>query len=175
MPITFEPATLQVYEMAEEIMRTYHPELEMGSGEWPRLCIMTAVSDDPEDSPLKINGDPAAAIISIIPYKQRVDKRADAEILIDARIWHDLRDGQRRALLDHEITHLQIQWDENGIVKTDDCGRPKLKMRLHDWTLTGFRSIATRYGEDALEVIDARKFVEKFGKDVLAPKELFAS
>ncbi len=175
MAITYEPARPEIKAMADEVMRKYHPELEMGnSGEYPRLCIMTASSDDPEDpSPLKLHGYPCAAIISIIPYKQRVDKRADAEILIDARNWHDLTEPQQIAILDHECEHLQIQYDEHGIVKTDDCGRPKLKMRLHDFTVAGFRSIAIRHGDNAPEVLLAQDFVKKFGADVLPKTELF--
>jgi Putative phage metallopeptidase len=164
----------ETYAMLDEILRTYHPELEMGnSGEWPTIAIMMAVNEDPDEAPLKINGDPCAAIISVVSYKQRVDNRRDAELLIDAKIWNDLNEAQRRALLDHEATHLQVQFDKDGIIKTDDCGRPKLKMRLHDWTCTGFRSVAKRHGENALEVIQARAFVKKFGADVLAKEELF--
>lgn len=55
-------------------------------------------------------------------------------------------------------------------MKTDDVGRPKLKMRLHDWQMGGFREIAQRYGSDALEVVEARKFEEVYG-DVTLQKQ----
>jgi hypothetical protein len=92
-----------------------------------------------------------------------VNKRADAEILIDMEQWEKLTDNQRLALLDHEITHLEVQVDDVGLVKTDDQGRPKLKLKLHDWQLGGFRSIAQRYGADAIEVMEANRFSTDYG------------
>jgi hypothetical protein len=140
-----------------------------------KLCIMFAFGDANSGEPaLKDRGYPAAAVISVIPTKQRVDKRADAEILIDESRWKGMTDGQRRALLDRMVTYLEMQKDDVGLVKTDDIGRPKLKLLLCDWHLSGFRSIAERYGEDAMEVQEARRFREVYGDSVLAADKLFA-
>jgi hypothetical protein len=49
---------------------------------------------------------------------------------------------------------------------TDDLGRPKLEIRPHDFQIGGFRSIAVRHGDNALEVIQVRQMVKDFG-DVL--------
>jgi hypothetical protein len=138
-----------------------------------KICILMASNDTAEDGEpaVKCHGYPAQAVVSVIPYKQRVDKRADAEIILDEQNWVDLTEPQQRALLDHEITHLQMQTDENGFVKTDDVGRPKLKLRLHDFQLGGFRTIAKRYGADAPEVKLARDFEERFGEDLLVQKQ----
>lgn len=164
----------EILDMAREIIEKYHPELKTPDGGYVRLCIMLAFQggDDADHEPaVKLHGYPCYAVIKSIPYKQRVDKRADAEITIDKEKWESLTDRQQRALLDHEITHLEIKRDEYGAVDTDDCGRPKLNIRLHDWQLGGFRSIARRYGSEALEVIEARHFDEDFGKDVLEKQE----
>jgi hypothetical protein len=98
--------------MAREILRQYHPDLKM-TGDlsdspyrgWVSLCLMMVSQEnrESEDPPLKVNGYPAAAVVSVIPHKQRADKRADAEILIDQRQWDDLTEPQQRSLLDHEI------------------------------------------------------------------------
>lgn len=168
MSTIYEQAPPDVHEMAKEIIAQHHPALQrMLDGEPVRLCILFASSSDEKQPAVKCHGYPAAAVISIIPYKQRVDKRADAEIIIDERHWEGLTDVQRRALLDHEITHLEIDLDENNLVRTDDSGRPKLRLKLHDFDFGGFRSVARRYGADAPEVILARKFEEDFGEDVL--------
>jgi Putative phage metallopeptidase len=167
MSLSYEQAGEEIHGMARDIIQQHHGELDM-PGFQIKLCIMF-VSDHETDEPcLELHGDPAGAVISVIPYKQRADKRADAEIIIDRLVWEDLNDRQRTALLDHEITHLEIQLDENGCVKTDDIGRPKLKLKRHDWTLSGFRSIAVRYGSDALEVIEARKFDRDYGDVTIA-------
>ena len=161
MSVCYERAEHYVLDMAYEIIGKHHSDLKKAD---VKLCILMAFTgDDSNDPPVKLHGYPCAAVVSIIPLKQRADKRADAEIIIDQKAWDDYTEPRQRALLDHQITHLEIQKDEHGFVKTDDIGRPKLKMRLHDWEIGGFRSIAQRYGDDAIEVTCARDFRRNFG------------
>jgi hypothetical protein len=171
MSIEHEQADDFTYRLAREVMEAHHPELRMMGKDGPeyvRLCIFFAYDDDkPGESAVKCHGYPAAAVVSLIPAKARLDKRADAEIVIDRRNWEGLTETRQRALLDHEITHIEIQTDENGIVVSDYVGRPKLKLKLHDFDFGGFRSIARRYGEDAPEVQLARQFDQDFGEDVI--------
>ncbi len=175
MSIIYEQARPEVHEMAASILERHHPELRINAEDPVRICILMASNEDKESNEpaVKCHGYPAQAVISIIPYKQRVDKRADAEIIIDEQNWNGLTEPQQRALLDHEITHLEFQTDENAMVKTDDVGRPKLKLRLHDFDFGGFRTIARRYGTDAPEVQAARAFEKEYGADVLQLNELF--
>lgn len=176
MPVVYQLADAAVHALARDVMAEHHAKrLIMPDGDFVKLCIMFAFGDVNSDEPaVKLHGYPCAAVVSIIPYKQRVDKRADAEIIIDRSQWDAMTDLQRRALLDHEITHLEFQKDDVGCVKTDDVGRPKLTMRLHDWQLGGFREIAQRYGEDAIEVVNAKAFKRDYGEAVFAGGGLFA-
>ena len=173
MAVILELAEESVHALAKEIIERFHPDLKEKAdkpGSGIRLCIFMASNGDKEshEPAVKLHGYPCYATIGIIPYKQRVDKRADAEITIDESKWKDMPETQQRALLDHEITHLEVVRDEDGFLKTDDAGRPKLKMRLHDWQLGGFRVIAQRYGADALDVVEAVAFRDTFG-DVAMP------
>ena len=177
MPVTFDQAPAHVHDMAREVLMQYHPELNFSrdpeNPAWVKLCILFASNGAEEDEPaVKCHGYPAQAVISIIPLKQRVDKRADAEIVIDEKNWNDLTEPQQRALLDHEISHLEIKL-KDGFIETDDIGRPKLKLKLHDFDFGGFRSVAKRHGEDAPEVRLAQDFKQKFGDDVLTPERAF--
>lgn len=171
MSVIYEQAERAVYQLAERIISDHHPHLVAQDGsQIVRLCILTAArsADDKSGEPaVSWHGYAAGAVVSVIPYKQRVDKRADAEIIIDAKWWDAATQRQRDALLDHEITHLELKKDKHGFVETDDEGRPKLKLRLHDWQLGGFHSIALRYGSAAPEVEMARDFDAKYGADVL--------
>lgn len=174
MPVIYEKSEPDevINHIARGVMLEHHPELKLPDDTYPTLAILWAsCGAEDDDAPVKWQGYPAAAVISIIPYKQRVDKRADAEIIVDKKHFEKLSDLQQKALIDHEITHLQISLDDQGYVKTDDNGRPKLKLRLHDWQLGGFRSIAKRYGADALETMGARAFEKEYGADVLAKDE----
>lgn len=178
MPTTLVLAPKEIHDMAREILRAeWHHDIRLGQGnedqDFIRLCIFLAHSDSSEP-PVKLHGYPCAAKIAIIPYKQRVDKRADAEITIDALWWDNATEPAQRALLDHEISHLELSKDDLGCLKTDDQGRPKLSLRLHDWQLGGFRAIAQRYGDNAPEVAMARDFQKRHGDVALAAGNLFA-
>lgn len=171
MPVIYDLAPPDVHDLATEVMRAHHQRLKLGGVDYVKLCLLMAKmsSDNESDEPaVKLHGYPCAAIISVIPYKQRVDKRADAEIVIDADAWDDMTEPQQMALLDHEITHLEIVTDKDGLVKTDDQGRPKLRLRIHDWQIGGFREVVMRHGSDAPETVQAREFSDKHGGLVLA-------
>jgi hypothetical protein len=40
---------------------------------------------------------------------------------------------------------------DEGQIKTDDCGRPKLRLRPHDFEIAGFDAIIERHGAAAVE------------------------
>jgi hypothetical protein len=112
---------------------------------------------------LKHHGWPAAAIISINPHRKRVEGLPDVSLAIDGDRWPDMSDEQRTALLHHEIHHLLVCRDDEGVIRSDDCGRPKLKMRPHDWECSGFETIIRRYGQAAIDtqIIDWGKKLEQ--------------
>lgn len=171
MPTTITQADSEVHEMACELIRAdWHKDIRLGPGDedgkdYVRMCILMAHNAD--EKPIRVAGVPVSAKVSVIPYKQRVDKRADVEFFIDADHWDNATEPQQRALLDRCITYIDIDKDELGSVKTDDAGRPKLALKICDWNLSGFKAIAERYGADAPEVAEARAFEEKFGTSVL--------
>lgn len=169
----------EVHSFVRDIMERYHPHLKIapdleGDEAWAKLTILWAFRGDDSQStdPVIKDGQyPAIASIKAIPYVQRVDGRADAQILIDQKQFESMSENRQRAILDHCITSLEISLDDKGFVKTDDAGRPKLKIRECDWFLKGFRSIAERYGEDAHEVMQAKAFEKSFGAVTLRAKE----
>lgn len=56
------------------------------------------------------------ATIRIVPTRQRVAGLADAEILVDGDRWPDLSAEERRALIDHELTHIEVKEDDDGVL-----------------------------------------------------------
>ena len=81
--------------------------------------------------------------------KHRAQGLPDASIVIDQDAWGDLSDQSRIALIDHELEHLERYLRAKNEPLEDDLGRPKLKVKLHDWQLGGFRSISERHLEHA--------------------------
>lgn len=139
--------------------------------------------DDYDDSTgesrpaLKAHGYPAAATIAIVQPKHRALGLGDALLTIDTATWAGLPVRKRIALLDHELTHLEVLADDGGIVmwnevdercfgvpKLDDMQRPKLRIRLHDYQLGGFRTVAKRHAEDAPEADQVRALIGSDGQ-----------
>jgi hypothetical protein len=116
--------------------------------------LMATNSDAPA---LTSAGWPAQALIKIVSLKDRVAGMDDAVMYIDAENWDKLNKMQQEALVDHELLHLDVRRDKEGVIRYDDCGRPKLKMRPHDWQFGGFNTIARRHGVASQE----RAFLER--------------
>lgn len=70
----------------------------------------------------------------------------DFVILLNRDFWQNPRvtEQQRLALLDHELMHAAVAYDENGDAKCDERGRTVYRLRKHD--LEEFSAIASRHG-----------------------------
>jgi len=156
----YDKADEQTIALINEILNEYHPEL--ASAEVTIEAMMAY--DDKGGFPVKHGGYPALAVIKISSLKNRVKGFADAEITIDAENFKSMSEPQRRALIDHELTHLVVATDKEGVIKTDDCNRPKLKIRKHDYQMGWFTEIAKRHGSNSPEVYQASMLWQKDGR-----------
>lgn len=70
----------------------------------------------------------------------------DFVILLNRWFWLDSRvtDEQRQALLDHELMHAAVAYDDAGEIKRDERGRAVFRTRKHD--LEEFSDIVDRHG-----------------------------
>lgn len=146
MPGTRHP---DIRSRIADVMALYHGELVDAE---VTVGLLVAEPNDDGESELKLHGYPCAAIVKINGYAQRVQGLEDACITVDALTWRGLAEDERIALIDHELHHLEVAKDKKGNIKSDKNGRPRLKMRLHDWELGGFAAISGRHGKAALEV-----------------------
>ncbi len=108
------------------------------------------------DPALAHHGYPAAAVVKINSLSDRVEGKADATIKVDGNRWDEWPDARLDAILDHELTHLELKLKE-GVLQRDDVGRPMLRMRKHDQSYGWFNEIAERHGEDAVEVVQLKE------------------
>lgn len=142
-----------------EVMREYHPRLDEAG---VTVEVRWQIAGDGEEHAIKVKGYPALATIAITPLKYRCLNVADAQIDIDRAKWVDMDDDRRKALIDHELYHLELVEDEEtGEVKRDDADRPKLRIRPHDWEIGGFDAIAQRHQEHAAEVLGLKAAFER--------------
>lgn len=139
----------EVRALIGQVMARYHGPLVDAE---VTVGLLMCHPAEGEEHALKLHGYPCAATVKVTPLKQRVMGIEDAIITIDSATWATLSEGERAAVIDHELQHLEVAVDKDGEVRSDDQGRPRLKMRLHDWNLGGFAVIAGRHKADALEV-----------------------
>lgn len=164
---TYRKADKEILALVADLVRQFHPALlEAGV----RVgCLMAFAprnesTGEPRGPALKWAGYPAAALVKVTSHKDRVAGLPDALICVDGDRWPEWGDARKRALLDHELEHLEVIRDEEGAVKLDDCNRPRLKNRPHDWEIGGFESIAKRHKEAAFEVEQTRSLAHKYGQ-----------
>ena len=112
-----------------------------------------------EEHCLKLGGYPCYATIQILGPKDRGAGRGDCLLLVDAYRWPELHANTQAAILDHELTHLDLVTEEDGTVKYDDYGRPKLKLRLHDVHHGWFSEVAKRHKNWSIEVQQATDLI----------------
>lgn len=147
----YSPAPSGVAERVAHLVKVFHRDLQDAG---LKFDLLSLADDDPDvDAPLKLHGYPCAAVIRAVDVKGRAMGRGDVEIVLDESRYIAMPDAQKDALLDHQIEHIELQiHPKKKRVLLDCCGRPKVKMRLHDIQLGHFISIAERHGAASLEV-----------------------
>ena len=121
-------------------------------------------------------GNPVAAQIRLVTQRDRVLANYDAVIEYDSKLVDDFPEIKTKALFEHELCHLEVQFDKDGVVKTTVDGRAALKLIPDDFRITGFRSVIQKYGFDSVElsslaeVLDEAERVMKEKSDEEAEK-----
>lgn len=107
---------------------------------------------------IKQHGVKALGLCKVVSLKDRAKGLGDAEILIDHDWWEKAGREEAKAVLHHELYHLK------PTAQTDDLGRPKLKLRKHDWFFGWFDVIAKIHGEASQERKQAKTILDQSGQ-----------
>lgn len=165
---TYQRATQNVEDLALAILEEFEshaPILKAGV----KIDFIFAFADlddktgEPINNAITARGFRALGQCRKISLKDRSVGRGDAEIVLDADHWKDAGDAERKALLDHELNHIEVKEDERGHL-VDDLDRPVLKMRKHDLEVGWFHSVAARHGAHSCERIQAKQIMDAFGQ-----------
>jgi hypothetical protein len=157
MSTTYERAPKEVERIAKELIAE-HKEHEKLKDYRVKIDFVFAYSSEAFIPALKKNGVKCLGIARKLSLKDRAMDRGDAEISIDGEWWKDASDLERRALLDHELYHLDV--NTSGVNVKDDLGRPKLYLRPHDYEFGWFKHIAKRYGMASEERKQAKQMLD---------------
>lgn len=167
MPVTYKKAPTDAQLLMEAVRDEFHPDLVEAAA---RIGLMFAFGPRNEETgeltgpALKVHGTTAAGECRLNSLRHRAEGKPDATITIDGDQWPEWSESRRRSLLDHELYHLIVQRAQSGAILTDDLGRPKFKMRQHDFEVGWFQIIAERHGEASFEVEQAALLVDERGQ-----------
>lgn len=169
MTRVFELVDKDTAQLIHEVLSIHHEAL-LTEKVTVQAVFASEIDEDGEESPvLKHHGYPALAKIQVTSYVDRVRGIPDAKLTIDRCGWKALSRSRQEACVDHELTHLTLTRDKEGRVRYDDLGRPKLRLRIHDWELSGFAEVVDRHGEASIESLTIGRFQETYGQLCLFP------
>jgi hypothetical protein len=118
------------------------------------LVMVDLPRDDqgiPTGPALSRNGLAITAQSRLLNERDRLVSGRDLIIEVDALHWGDIDDPQRLAILDHELTHVQIRKKKEAFVRRAD-GSVRLGLIPDDYAMTGFVICAKRHGRNSAEV-----------------------
>ncbi len=164
MSIEFREADQSVHDLLGAVMDEYFPEL---SGMDPSLVVDIRMAVDGADMGKRLlhRGHLVGAMIKVVGAEERAAGGADVRLKIDQVSWDKRTERQRVALLHHELTHVEPKRDtDTGLLVLDPYGRPKIKLRLDDWMLTGFLETARIFGLDSVERVSIEVVAAKLSQ-----------
>jgi len=154
MSKTYTQCSPEIHKTARDIMHTHHPDLFANEPSF--LCIFVDAGIDEEGNPkpaIKHQGYPCAGIVKLTNAADRACGKPDFVIQLDHQVWSRTEEEGRTSLLDHEITHVEPDLDEEGEYQVHSDGRPRLKMRRHDIEIGIFHEVIERHGAAAIDAV----------------------
>lgn len=152
---TYDAAPPEVEEYAADLRLKFHGQLDACG---VRIHYIMARATRNEDGDrvgvaIKLHGVRALAKVKINGLADRAEGKADATITIDGDEWPDWSEERRIAVIDHELQHVEVVFerDSQTVWKTDDLGRPVLRLRPHDFDVRGFDVIRAQHGMASVE------------------------
>jgi hypothetical protein len=154
MPRTYETAGQDVDEVLCAAISRYYKWMDDQAVTFNVILAHGPVDKEGNTTApaIMLHGHRAAATVKINSLKDRVKGLCDVTIEIDGDLWPKWTSEQRAAVLDHELYHLESHLNADGSPKLDDCGRPYLTLKKHDFHFGGFAEIARRHRDIAFEV-----------------------
>jgi len=146
MPTFYDLPDQDMLAKLKEISTSYHAELLEANA---NIGIIVCRREGKDGESMEAFA-PALARVRVTSRKARLHTEHDAIIEICHFRWNNASSATQRALLDHELTHLELRMYKDEL-SLDDLGRPKLRLRKDEIELTAFTEVIARHGADAVE------------------------
>jgi len=130
------PAGKSMYPMLNELVEQHHEELTNA-----RIALAWNLSWKPD-----VDGRVTLGKCKLASDLDRELAAFDFVIILRQEFFQDpqVKDTQRRALLDHELSHATVRLDDEGEPIEDERGRKVYRIRKHD--IEEFSGIVARHG-----------------------------
>ncbi len=139
----------------QKVMKENHGDLHAAG-----VTITALIARSEEGPAIKVRGSEAAGCIRITKLAERTLGLGDALMTLDGERMDAWTSKRLQAVIDHELRHLMLAKNKKtGQIQLDDEGRPKLRIRPHDFEFGWFARTAELYGEESYEVSQAREIV----------------
>ena len=139
----------------QKVMKENHGDLHNAG-----VTITALIARSEEGPAIKVRGSEAAGCIRITKLAERTLGLGDALMTLDGERMDAWTSKRLQAVIDHELRHLMLaKHKKTGQIQLDDEGRPKLRLRPHDFEFGWFARTAELYGEESYEVSQAREIV----------------
>jgi len=139
----------------QKVMKENHGDLHAAG-----VTITALIARSEEGPAIKVRGSEAAGSIRITKLAERTLGLGDALMTLDGERMVAWTSKRLQAVIDHELRHLMLAKNKKtGQIQLDDEGRPKLRIRPHDFEFGWFARTAELYGEESYEVSQAREIV----------------
>jgi hypothetical protein len=184
MGTVYWKADQEIVSFVDNVMMKWHGDLHVNQ---VKIGIIMAMSSSEETTALRLHGYPVAAMVKIVPLKDRITKEYDAEMMIDASLWKESNIKRKTALIDHELSHIEVrrkkpekpkkgepkrEIDPLGEVVYDDIGRPALKTRKGDYNVgDGFLKVIQRHQDESFETININSAMSAIEEALSAVEE----
>jgi hypothetical protein len=156
---TYQRANDGILAMMEEIREKFHGQLTEADVSTGLLLAYGSRNQDGErtSDALTKGGLRLAGLAKVVGLRERTAGLPDTLVVMDGDRWDDWSEEKQKALIDHELTHFEVQFEPEipGVWKTDDLGRPIVKIKPHDFEVGWFESVARRWGVSSFEVEQA--------------------
>ncbi len=174
MSRTYTQADKDTLDLVREILATHYPAIR---GMVPELQIgvLLACSDKEEKPALTRGGYPVAGQIRVISQENRAAGGPDVLITLDGDQWSDRSVVEQYALVHHQLHHivpvklhaLTGTGAKGWACELDGLGRPRVRLRKHDFEIGGFNRIIEVHGDAAIEWQEVKRVHEAWHQQVL--------
>ena len=146
MPIYSRITDKAALDLIDGVRARFHERLK-GVKIGPIWAIPKPKADGrPLEPPLKRRGMRILGMVRATSSIERANGGSDVILLLDKSWWDaQIDDDPRRALIDHELTHIEPRINSGGEIARDEHDRFLIDMRLHDYEITGFYEVAERH------------------------------